>query len=156
MLSKYINANTHVRVKCKKDGYEWNVKPNNLLSYKTGCPKCKESVGEKTIAKYLIKYDINFILQKTFEQCKFKKLLPFDFYLPEDNICIEFQGPQHYEPVDFGGKGEEWAKKQFILNQKRDNIKKVFCKKNSIKLIEIPYWLEDIDEYLTKEIFVDR
>ena len=53
---------------------------------------------------------------------------------------IEYQGKQHYEPIDFAGKGEKWANKLFRSNQKRDKIKRGYCIKNNIPLIEIPYW----------------
>ena len=36
-----------------------------------------------------------------------------DLYLPDFNIAIECQGIQHFKPIDFGGKGEKWAKKSF-------------------------------------------
>lgn len=56
--------------------------------------------------------------------------LRFDFYFPEQNICLEYQGIQHY---DFTNKfySEE--------GQERDNLKREYCRNNNIKLIEIPY-----------------
>jgi hypothetical protein len=48
----------------------------------------------------------------------------FDIYFPELNIAIEYQGEQHFRPVDFGGKGDEFAEKQFQQNLLRDNIKR--------------------------------
>ena len=69
--------------------------------------------------------------------------LPFDFALFKDNKLIglcEYQGEQHYEPVDFANKGIEWAEKQFERNQISDNIKRTYCKDKDIRLLEIPYW----------------
>jgi hypothetical protein len=60
--------------------------------------------------------------------------LSFDFYLPNERICIEYNGQQHYKSCDIFG-GEEGFEKQQI----RDNIKRQYCKDNGIKLIEIPY-----------------
>ena len=64
-----------------------------------------------------------------FEDCIDKRPLPFDFYLPEYNICIEYQGQQHYYPVEiFGGKNA------FESQVLRDNIKREYCQKNNILL----------------------
>jgi len=58
-----------------------------------GCPFCiNESKGEKTIEKILYELGISYERQKTFNDCKDKKKLPFDFYLPEKNMCIEYNG----------------------------------------------------------------
>ena len=61
-------------------------------------------------------------------------LLRFDFYLPDYNTCIEFQGLQHFKPIDFFG-GEE----DFIIQQKNDNKKKEYCEKHNIPLKIIKY-----------------
>ena len=66
------------------------------------------------------------------------------------NIGIEYQGKQHYEPVEFFG-GEE----QFLLNQKRDNIKREYCDKNNIPLLELKYTLsnKEIKENIANIIY---
>ena len=51
------------------------------------------------------------------------------------NIGIECQGIQHFEAIDFGGKGTKSAIKLFEDNQNRDNFKIQKCKENGIKLI---------------------
>mgnify|MGYP003620563355 CR=1 FL=1 len=74
--------------------------------------------------------------------------LLFDFYLPNYNICIEYNGKQHYEPIDwFGGiKTLEYIKNN-------DNIKKKYCQKNNIKYLEISYKENDlIEEIIKKEL----
>jgi hypothetical protein len=58
--------------------------------------------------------------------------LEFDFYIPSINTAIEFQGEQHYWPIDFGGKGEDWARQQFEDGQERDAIKREYCAKKHI------------------------
>ena len=75
------------------------------------------------------------------------KLHDFDFYLPKDNICIEFDGPQHFKATDlFGGK-EELIKTKF-----RDNIKNEYCKINNINLIRISYKDKNIEEILKERL----
>ncbi len=61
----------------------------------------------------------------------------FDIYFQDLNIAIEYQGEQHFKPVDFGGKGKSFAKKQFISNQRRDEIKAKKAKANNCILIYV-------------------
>ena len=93
-----------------------------------------ESKGEREIAKILKNKKIKFIRQKTFNDCKLERNLYYDFFLPEKNICIEYDGKQHFESVDIWG-GEENLEKV----KKRDIKKNEYCAKNNIKLIRIKY-----------------
>ena len=131
-LVNYVNNYTKIEIICPEHGL-FEPRPKNHLNG-SGCPICRESKGEKEIRKYLIKNNINFKPQHTFQNCRNKKLLPFDFYLPDYNICIEYNGLQHYKPITWFG-GEEG----FIKQQKRDIIKMEYCKNNNIPLIIIKY-----------------
>lgn len=84
----------------------------------------------------LTKMNIKFVQQYSVPGlCGASKPLKFDFYMPDYNTIIEYQGQQHYFPNDYFG-GEKQFKEQ-ITN---DNKKKEYCKVNNIQLIEIPYW----------------
>ncbi len=117
-----------------------------------GCAICNESRGEKQIRMCLKQFNIKYITQKKFTDCKnvlTNYKLQFDFYLSDCNLAIEFQGKQHYYPVNFS---DDWG----VSNQKfeeqlmRDEIKREYCKKNNIDLLEIPYFLYDeIDDVLS-------
>jgi very-short-patch-repair endonuclease len=113
----------------------------------SGCPKCSESSGEKRIREFLEEANINYI-----QEAKLFQNYRFDFYLPNKNTVIEFDGRQHFEKdVYFGG--EKGLKK----TQERDKIKNEYCLKNSIRMIRIPYkYMENIEiilrEKLNKEI----
>jgi hypothetical protein len=97
-----------------------------------GCPICNESKGERRIKRYLESKNIDFISQKTFSDCKgICKLLPFDFFLPDYNTVIEYDGILHYEPV-FGNE-------RLSQIQNSDSVKTNYCKENNIRLIRIPY-----------------
>ncbi len=102
--------------------------------YVCGCPNCQESKGERKIRLLLKHNNVQYKSQKSFKDCKNIKCLPFDFYLPKYNCCIEFDGIQHFEPIDFFG-GEEF----FKYRQKNDKIKNEYCKNNNIHLIRIRY-----------------
>lgn len=103
----------------------------------SGCPKCKMvSKGEIEISKILIKHDINFEFQKTFEDFRSftNNYYKFDFYIPKLNLLIEYDGIQHFKPVKyFGGDAN------LVKNQKNDTIKNKFCEDNNIPLLRISY-----------------
>lgn len=121
---------------------KFKQKLKNHLYQGNGCPRCKDSKGELEISKWLTINKLNFIQQKRFKDCRDKLPLPFDFYLPDHNICIEYDGEQHFKPVKrFGGLPN------FLKVIKRDLIKTEFCDANDIELLRINY-NENIDNYL--------
>jgi len=133
-LVDYKNNTTKVKIICKKHNIIFEQRPLNHIHKKQGCPICNDSKGEKEISILLDKKNIIHIRQKKFDDCKNKQYLPFDFYLPEHNMCIEYDGRQHFEPVyDFGGLD------QFEKTKINDNIKNEYCKNNNIKLLRISY-----------------
>lgn len=152
VVGRYINAKTPILHKCLIDCHIWNARPNDILMGK-GCPSCIESKGEKTIRLWLNSHNISYISQNLFDNCKNKRVLPFDFYLPEYNCCIEYDGEQHFKPVDFANKGIEWANKQLEIRKKCDVIKNQYCVDNNIKLLRIPYF-KNIEEELNNFLFI--
>ncbi|MBP7845895.1 MAG: hypothetical protein KA007_00475 [Candidatus Pacebacteria bacterium] len=128
--SFYFKGKTPISIICSEHGI-FNQTPDAHISGK-GCIKCSESKGEKEITKILKLHEIKFESQKKFEECKKKLPLPFDFYLPEKNVCIEFDGEQHYKPVEWFGGLEG-----FLERKENDKIKETFCKNKRIKLIRI-------------------
>lgn len=152
LCGTYRNANIPTRHKCLIHNYEWYPIPTNILKGH-GCPKCNESKGEAQIARWLERHCANNTPQKKFLDCIDIKPLPFDFYIPEYNVCIEYQGEQHYRPVNFGGISDEEAYDNFITTQRHDEIKRNYCSKNNIKLICIPYF-ENVGEYLDKNLLI--
>ena len=143
----YINSITPILHKCLIDGYEWYTAPTTMLNG-CGCPQCNESSGERHVRLWLDNNRIEYIREKSFNDCIDIKPLPFDFYLPDYNVVIEYQGQQHYRPVEiFGGE------KAFERQQKHDNIKREYCKNNNIRLLEIPYF-KNVDEELNNFLFI--
>jgi predicted nucleic acid-binding Zn-ribbon protein len=154
-LEEYRGMDRKIRHLCKKCNREWSVIPYRILN-NSGCPRCKESRGEKVIANILDNYHVQYIAQKAFEKCKYKKQLRFDFYLPDYNVAIEYQGEQHYRPVNFNGLPEERAKYIFEQVKIRDQVKRDFCDTHHIQLIAIPYWdFGNIEDWL-KPIITKR
>jgi hypothetical protein len=115
--------------------------------------KTHKSFGEYYIKCILEKYNISYTKEKKFPGCNSPRNYPlrFDFYLNDYNILIEFQGKHHYEPVNKYYR----AKKVTERTQVNDKIKKEYCEKHNIPLIEISYKdlnLQKIEEILKLEI----
>jgi len=108
------------------------------------------SKGEDIIKGYLNKLNIKYRQEESLG-CKNPKTncqLYFDFYLFDYNLCIEYDGEQHYEPLRFKNGIELLKKVQY-----RDKIKNQFCKANNIKLLRIPYWKQgNIEQILTAKL----
>lgn len=139
-LVHYNGKDVSVKIICPVHGIFKQTPMNHKLG--SGCPTCKESKGEREIRELLINNNTDFVPQHTFDDCKHVRCLPFDFYLPEHNICIEYHGIQHYEPIEFFGGLPKFKERQY-----RDKIKGVYCKNNSIPLIKIKY-NEDVSNVL--------
>ena len=144
---EYINGQINVILSCSLHG-DFEVTPNNHLSKKSGCPTCNESKLESELAAILEKQNVRFERQKRF---KWLGKQSFDIYLTEHSVAIECQGVQHFKPVDFAGKGEEWANESFEINKKRDYIKLEKCLSNNIKMI----YVIDNEKYFESQYHFD-
>lgn len=135
----YIKSQEKVCIICQKHGEFWQI-PNDHIIGK-GCPKCNQSKGERIVEQYLQNNNINYIGQ--YEINIDKSINPsgiaqIDFYLPDYNTFIEYNGKQHYVPVErFGGL------LQLEHQKDRDEFVRNYCKNNNIKLLEIPYSEKD-------------
>ena len=137
---------------CKKCRHEWKTMIS-ARSSGTGCPECNESKGEKKIKEFFDLKNICYIPQKEFNGltgvggC----LLSYDFYLPQYNLLLEYQGEYHHK------KQSHVSIKKFKTQQEHDKRKKEFSKNNNINFLEIWYWdfdiIEDIlNNYLKENI----
>ena len=154
LLSKeYKNNATYLLVWCGNPNHKpYKVKFNNFKDCNSRCPECNTtSKGEEKIKEILIKYNIKFNQQYLFNDCRNIRPLPFDFYLPQYNITIEYDGRQHYKLDCFNMNLLD------LMNLKyNDNKKTQYCNDNNIKLIRIPYWdFNDIEKILKKELKVN-
>ena len=137
LLDKYTNTKIPVRYICVC-GHESKTTFN---SFKSGrrCKYCRQSRGEQAIELHLKTKGCKF--EREYKStCKNKKTLAFDFAIETATglKLIEYQGRQHYEPVNFGSKKTDY-KEEFKKIQKRDIKKKEWCQKNDIPLLAIPY-----------------
>lgn len=118
----------HDRIfQCTADGF---------INGKTKHPSITRSHLEMVVRKILDEWKIEYTTEKTFEDCRDKIKLRFDFYfkLQNQEYCIETDGEQHFKPVDIWG-----GEKTFKEIQKRDLIKNKYCASNNIHLLRIPF-----------------
>ena len=140
LVGSYKGMLERVRARCRKCGYEWEPITANLYYEREGhvstCPKCNRSYGEKAIENYLISHSIAYEPQKKFDGLVGTggRLLSYDFFLLEYNVLIEFQGEQHYKPIDYYG-GEE----NFQVQQAHDSLKADYASSHGHRLLAIPY-----------------
>ena len=147
---KYPDGSVYSQWKCQCDcGRIVEVAGVRLRNGSTQSCGCLVSKGETKIKNILENNDIKYIPQYSFNDCVSNKNYPlkFDFAIADNNnlLClIEYQGEQHYGPTFWNSPLEN------------DLIKKEYCQRNNIRLIEIPYWdYEKInDNYLINLIYV--
>jgi len=138
-------------VKCN---YEWNsIISNRTGCNANGCPKCNKSKGEKRIEKYFKENNftesIDYIPQKPFPKLigVGYRQLSYDFYLPQYNLLIEYQGEFH------DGTAHIQTEDDFKRQQEHDKRKKQYALDNNINLLPIWYWdFENIEKILDKEL----
>lgn len=139
VLSRYTRIHDNVDCKCRKCGHEWQAEPGNLL-VGSGCPRCKESRGEKAVRSVLNELCVPYENQK-----KYPGLLgvggaqlSYDFYLPDDNLLIEFQGEYHDHTSNRQSLDDYESQKE------HDRRKREYAENNGIKLLEIWYYDKNI------------
>lgn len=116
------------------------------------CNVCRHicSKGELKIKQILTSLHIKYKQQHFFNDCRGEKgqYLKFDFYLPDYNCCIEFDGEQHYNYKGAFGMSYE----EFLKGQERDKKKNEYCHNHHIKLLRIPYTI--LDNNALDEVFI--
>lgn len=138
VIGKYTLSHQKIKVKCKKCNHIWNPASGSLLSG-FGCPKCKKSKGEETIINILNKYDIQYEYQKRYSNLRGVGNLPlsYDFYLPEYNTLIEYQGQFHDGTTNLS------TPQSLKIQQEHDRRKADYAKDNNINLLSIWYYQYD-------------
>ena len=137
-LHEQRSLNGHIIWCCKCDcGNYVDVISSSLIRGHTQSCGCIKSKGEALVKSILDENNIIYIKEKAFQDCRFSDtngLARFDFYLPDYNTIIEFDGEQHFHQTSF------YTIEEFNLIQKRDIEKTNYCKNHNIKLIRIPYY----------------
>lgn len=134
LLSSYVDSHSKLKLKCLNCGEEQEHSFNTIVNLGGRC-SCQKTIfkGEFTIKNFLMENKIAFIKEKIFEDLKYLSALKYDFYLPDKNIIIEYDGKQHFiENTFFNHDSLE------VINT-RDIIKNQYCLNNDITIIRISY-----------------
>ena len=141
--------------KCTICGNEFVALPAKVMeNHTTSCGCQISSSKERIIESYLKELKVAYERQKRFEDCKYRYSLPFDFVIYNDDTTIrcliEYDGMQHFKPIEYFGGQESFEKTQI-----RDSIKNEYCKNKNIKLIRVNYLNTDdeIKEIITNTIY---
>ncbi|PGW27102.1 hypothetical protein [Bacillus cereus] len=147
VVSEYTGASKRILMKHNECNTVYKVKPSNFLNGRR-CPRCSSSEGEKRIAKWLDESCYKYKREATFNNCRDKNKLPFDFLLTigEKAVLVEFDGRQHFLLEDNWG-GED----RFIRGQLHDQIKNKYCISNNIPLLRIKYTALHVTEQLVEK-----
>lgn len=146
------NSGKYAWWKCKECGNKWRTIIGNRNGInKTGCPECNKSKAEKIIKEILNLNHIYYIPQKTFDELigLGGKYLSYDFYLPQYNLLIEYQGEFH------DGSSSSYARNKLKKQQEHDKRKKKYAQNHNIDLLEIWYYdFNNIEKILEKRIII--
>ena len=138
---------------CQCDCGNQCIEPGALLTFGSvqSCG-CQHSRKESEISCFLMEQNIKFEKQKTFDSCRFpdtNHLGYFDFYLPDYNVLIEYDGSQHFSYRENGG----WNNKEnYLKTVERDEFKNNWAKENNIPLLRIKYNNKDFKSLILKFI----
>lgn len=146
---KYINNREKLKFLCDCGNiYETTFKKFKV-QHQRCCKNCSKSRSsyEIYVESILKKMNLQYETQFKFKECKNKKELPFDFYIPIYNLVIEVDGEQHYIPYRFEKNLNDFADRVY-----NDAIKNSFCQDNNINILRIPYF--NIDN--SKKIILDK
>lgn len=136
LMSEYVNNRTKVKIKHIQCNHEYLVTPKDFLRGNR-CPLCKQSKGERMVKNILESKNVIYEIEKCYDDLKVRgKFLPFDFYLPNHNLLIEYDGEQHFKEVKYFG-----GKKKLESQKRRDGLKNKYALDNNINLLRIPYTL---------------
>lgn len=148
----FCGTNHKVSIFCKIHQKWFRQKAGSHLFDNDGCPYCCASKGEEKVEDLLKELNVRYEVEKSFEQCVNTEALFFDFYLPDYNACIEYDGKQHLYPIKwFGGK------KNLEYVQRCDTIKNKFCADNGVSLLRIPFYeFNNIDKLISEFLQVHK
>lgn len=132
--TKYISSIHKVILTCVKHG-DFNIEAYNHMRGHLGCSICRESTGENTIRLILEELNIKFIREYKIPGFQYR----YDFYIPSENLLIEYDGIQHFKPIAiFGGEDS------FKIIKIRDKAKNKLAKLKKINLLRISFLDKDI------------
>ena len=146
IVKEYLGIKDHKSLwRCDCDcGGGIDASCTSLTTGKLKSRGCLSSVAEFELSNFLTDENIVFDTQYKFDDCKYKRRLPFDFAIfhPENKkllFLVELQGEQHYFPFTFNSESDSKKKENFLHRKKLDELKEKYCSENNIPLLIIRY-----------------
>ena len=144
LSTEYVNAFDKLLFECP-DGHKFKCSWDKM-NMGQRCTVCQLSIGAREVVYSLKRLGVNFELEYIFEDCIYKRVLPFDFAVLNDDssvkCLIEFDGEFHYKEAPFSNCTDKNLR-TFKFTKIRDEVKNKYCKDNNIPLLRIPYWERD-------------
>lgn len=143
---EYYGERKNAKFQCILCGHIWESSAGSMIIHGKRCPECQHFyAGEKLVKSILEHRGISYIEQFRFKDCRDKRTLPFDFYIPQYNMCIEYDGQQHFKPV--------FGEKSFEDTVRHDRMKDKYCLDHGIDLLRISYKdTKSIEEIINERI----
>lgn len=149
---QYIESATKVEIICNKHGSFFQSPVKHLVGQ--GCSSCLDSHGEKRIRDFLDRHGIDCEQEKRFKTCRDKKPLPFDFFIPDYNMIIEYDGEQHFKSRAFDNGT---FKSSLEYTKYHDELKSLWCEENGYTLLRISYLdYERVDDILCEALKIKK
>ena len=147
LLSTHYMNGQKLEYLCDKGHRHFTTWDNFQQGYR--CSYCKSSKGETKIKDILDVFGIKYIYNKNiWSDCYLRP----DFYLENYNLVIEYDGIQHFEPIEYFG-----GKEKLKITQQKDAEKNDYCKNNNIDILRIPYWeYENIENILKQKLNLEK
>lgn len=149
-LSPYVGVKIPIPFFCQQCGHEWVSTPDTMLHKVSGCPNCSASHGEVAVSNYLAKNNISYTKWKKFDDLigLGGGFLSYDFYIPDKNMLIEYQGQFHDESAN-----SEFFHNDLERQRAHDQLKREYARSNQFRLLEIWYYdFKKINEILDAEL----
>jgi len=152
ILSEYESLTKPLKVKHLTCGHEYELKEaRQSIKWGLKCPECYPSIsrGSLEVKLFLSKNNIQYEIEKTFNDLKYINNLYYDYFIPEFNLFIEYDGSQHFMP------GFKKTKEEFELTKIRDNLKNEYIKNHKeYSLLRITY--KDSPEQVLNDFFFNN
>tara|TARA_B110000114_G_scaffold178818_1_gene212387 strand:+ start:655 stop:2709 length:2055 start_codon:yes stop_codon:yes gene_type:complete len=148
--AEIYGTDSYIKIGCPEETHPIFIQKVSAHLEGKGCPRCSLSKGETAVARLLDLASVNFEVEFVMEDGVDNTRLRFDFYIPNQNVLIEYDGEQHYRPVTFGGMTKEKALEVHKKIKSRDHRKNVWALDKGYRLIRIRFD-EDISTVLACE-----
>lgn len=151
IIGNYVSRSVPTLTLCTLCGTQRTLTPKHLLALRTGCPKCiRPGSAQEREARQTIERLTGWLFPKTrprWLKGHARRALELDGYNEEHSMAFEYQGPQHYFPMrQFGGASA------LAALRRRDERKRVTCYRRNIRLIRIPYWEKNMDQFIRNKL----